>query len=301
MPANRPSAMTYLCRFADAVSRLARQRGLLRLAAAGAATLALGGMDQAGDVQLGLSDFAQGRFAEAYQDWRAAASAGDARGALYVGVLYDSGLGVVQDEVAAMAWYRRAAERGSAAGMFNVGVLYDSGLGVPRDPEQAAAWYDRAAALGFPRAEYNLALLYESGTGVPRDPARARALFHKAAEHGLTAARIHLASLGEHLAGAATRPATDDMADFERAQQLFIRRGASEATQAAALFRKAAEHHNAYAEYDLGYCYEHGIGLPADPAQAYAWYRRAITDAADSSIRKIAETSASSLQATLNR
>ena len=54
------------------------------------------------DIDAGLSDFRQGRFAEALQDWSKAAAAGDARGYLYIGVLYDTGLGVPQDYRQAM-------------------------------------------------------------------------------------------------------------------------------------------------------------------------------------------------------
>ena len=42
-------------------------------------------------VDRGLAEFRQSRFAEAYQSWRGAADAGDARGSLYLGVLFDTG------------------------------------------------------------------------------------------------------------------------------------------------------------------------------------------------------------------
>ena len=125
----------------------------------------------AGHTSQGLAEFKQGRFAEAFQEWSSAAEAGDARGALYVGVLYDTGLGVPQDYNQAMAWYRRASDAGSPAGAFNVGVLYDAGIGVGKDPAQAAAWYSLAAKRGFGRAEYNLGMLYETGEAASRSSA----------------------------------------------------------------------------------------------------------------------------------
>ena len=45
-------------------------------------------------INSGLDNFRSGRFAEALQDWRQAAANGDPNGSVYVGVLYDSGLGV---------------------------------------------------------------------------------------------------------------------------------------------------------------------------------------------------------------
>ena len=240
----------------------------------------------------GLTEFRQGRFAEALHDWQQAADAGDARAALYVGVLYDSGLGVPQDARQAMAWYRRAAAAGSAPGAFNVGVLYDAGQGVPQDASQAATWYARAAAQGFARAQYNLALMYEAGSGVPRSTARAIALYTSAARGGISAARAHLETLGHPFAEPAQKPAEDSMQDFRRAQQILLNRGAAEAGEMAGLFRRAADKHNPLAEYDLAYCYEHGMGVAADHAQAQLWYRRAVVDTPEGSLRAIAEAGA---------
>ncbi len=213
-----------------------------------------------------------------------------------MGVLYDTGQGVSQDPAKALAWYRRAAEAGSPAGAFNVGVFYDSGLGMQPDEEQAAFWYGRAASEGFARAEYNLALLYEEGAGVPKNRERAVALFRQAAAQGLTAARAHLASLGQRFVGPASKPAQDAMTDFQRAQDILLNRGPAEAAQVAALFHRAADRHNAVAEYDLGYCYEHGVGVPADRTQAVDWYHRAAADTRDDALRGIAKASAAKLE-----
>ncbi len=266
-----------------------------RLAVLGAAGLLLAslGMPARADTAAGLADFQNGRFAEAFQQWTGAAAAGDSRGALFVGVLYDTGLGVGQSYRQALDWYRRAADAGNAAGMFNVGVMYDAGRGVAQDPAQAASWYERAAAKGFGRAEYNLALLYQAGVGVRASRTRAIQLFKRAVDHGVTAAQGHLQQLGVRQPGqpntaASARGADAAMAEFQQAQQLLLARGPADAAQAADLFRRAAKRGNALAEYDYGYCYEHGLGVPRDPAQAYAWYQRAVSHATDEAVRSIA-------------
>ncbi len=266
-------------------------RGLLL----GAALALACGLADPTDVSEGLTDFSAGRFAEALTDWQAAAQAGDPAGDLYIGVMYDSGQGVEQDYAQALTWYKRAAEAGSAAGAFNVGVFYDNGLGVDQDQREAAIWYGRAAAGGFARAQYNLALLEEQGDGVPRNRAKAIGLFRQAAAQGLTAARAHLAALGQRYAGAPVKPPDDSMADFQHAQDVLLSRGAAESASMAALFRRAAERHNAVAEYDLGYCYEHGVGVAADVSQADIWYQRAVADAHDSPLHDIAKQSAAKL------
>ncbi len=269
---------------------------LARAAASAAAVSVLAAASPAGDIGRGLLEWQRGRPAEAFVHWQAAALAGDARGALFIGTLFDTGQGVAEDGRQAMAWYAKAAELGSAAGAFNVGVLYDAGQGAPENPQAAASWYARAAAGGFGRAAYNLALMYEAGTGVPADQARARSLYRMAASRGITAARAHLASF-ERTGIPVTRPPEDPAAQaFQQAQTVLLSRGPGDAARMVALFRQAAEQHNPLAEYDLGYCYQRGMGLPPDAAQALAFYRRAAADAAEPSVRSIAQAGIDSLK-----
>jgi TPR repeat protein len=250
---------------------------------------------QASTVTAGLADFRQGRFSEAFQAWNQAATAGDARGALYIGVLYDSGLGVAQSYQQAMSWYRRASALGNAAGSFNVGVMYDAGLGVAKSPAQAAIWYARAARQGSARAGYNLAMLYETGTGVAKNRAKAVALYQRAAGQGIAAARTHLSALKKPAPAAVPEQPDESMQKFTEAQQLLISRGAAESARMVGLFRRAADQHNPLAEYDLGYCYETGMGTPRDAAKAYDLYRRAAADAHDQSLRSLAQAGADNL------
>jgi TPR repeat protein len=244
----------------------------------------------------GMAAFREGQYAEALLAWEQAAASGDARAALLVGVLFDTGEGVAPDAAMAMQWYRRAAEAGNAAGMFNVAVMYDAGRAVPQDRPLAASWYQRAADHGYGRAAFNLALMYEAGDGVPRDPARAIALFRLAAAHGIVAARVHLPGAIQR-AAALGAPGGDDTAlqEFRQAQRVLVSRGIGEASHAVELFRRAAENHNVLAEYDLAYCYEHGIGVPADRFQAYVWYRRAAVETTSAPLRAIAQTGARGL------
>ena len=41
--------------------------------------------------------------------------------------MYDSGLGVPEDDVEAAEWFRKAAEQGYAGGQCNLGVMYAEG------------------------------------------------------------------------------------------------------------------------------------------------------------------------------
>lgn len=77
------------------------------------------------------------------------------------------------DYAAEVAIVRPLAEKGYAFAQFNLGVLYDRGQGVPQDDALAMQWYQKAAEQGLPQAQVNLAIMYEEGQGVPVDTVRA--------------------------------------------------------------------------------------------------------------------------------
>ncbi|MDG2075011.1 MAG: tetratricopeptide repeat protein, partial [Arenicellales bacterium] len=58
----------------------------------------------------------------------------------------------------AVAWYQGLAEKGDAASQFYLGMLYQKGLGVEQDNQVALEWLEKAAAQGDARAIHALAL-----------------------------------------------------------------------------------------------------------------------------------------------
>jgi uncharacterized protein len=52
----------------------------------------------------------------------------------------------------ALRWYRKAAEQGYARAQNNLGVMYDNGEGVLQDDVTARMWFTLAAAIGFNEA-----------------------------------------------------------------------------------------------------------------------------------------------------
>jgi TPR repeat protein len=261
-----------------------------------AGSLAMAPHPARADTAAGLAQFGAGRFAEAVVSWRDAAEAGDATAALYLGALNDTGVGVPQDFGQALDWYKRAGAAGNVVGMFDAAVMYDAGRGTPANLAIAAQWYAMAAAKGYGRAEYNLAMLRETGAGVPADREQAVRLYRAAAGHGVDAARMKLRGLGEPYSGDVRHPPNEPrsadgsgMAAFRRAQQALLSRDPAAASAAAALFRQAALQGNPLAQYDLGYCYEHGLGLPVDKSEAVRWYRAAASQAPNGAMKEIAE------------
>ena len=77
---------------------------------------------------------------------RVKANAGDAGAQNYLGFAYDSGQGVPQDSVQAVAWYRKAAEQGYDMAQRDLGYAYEHGQGVPQDYVEAHKWRNLAAS-----------------------------------------------------------------------------------------------------------------------------------------------------------
>ena len=95
-----------------------------------------------------------------------------------------------------VAALRKQAQAGDASAQNNLGVMYEDGTGVPQDDTQAVAWYRKAADQGDASAQYNLGLMYANGTGVPQDDTQAVAWTRKAADQGNASAQANLGEIG---------------------------------------------------------------------------------------------------------
>ncbi|MBK8182595.1 MAG: sel1 repeat family protein [Candidatus Competibacteraceae bacterium] len=73
------------------------------------------------------------------------------------------------DYTAELGIVRPLAEKGYPFAQFNLGVLYDEGKGVPEDNAKAMEWYRKAAEVGYSKAQINLGIMYEQGEGVAAD------------------------------------------------------------------------------------------------------------------------------------
>jgi hypothetical protein len=113
-----------------------------------------------------------------------------------LGVCYERGTGVVQDEAEAVRWYRLAADQGNARAQVNLGVRYQNGTGVAQDAAEAVRWYRLAADQGHAEAQYNVGTVYQNGAGVPQDSAEAARWFRLAADQGNALALAAVAQLG---------------------------------------------------------------------------------------------------------
>ncbi len=89
------------------------------------------------------------------------------------------------DYEAAMKELRPLAEQGHPKAQYNLGVMYQLGLGVPQDDQEAAQWCRLAAEQGHAGAQVLLATMYHLGQGVPRDDVLAHMWVTLAAAQGI--------------------------------------------------------------------------------------------------------------------
>ena len=102
----------------------------------------------------------------AYKEFLAAAENGHADSQFNVGLMYEQGIGIAQDEKEAVVWYGKSAAQGNSAAQYNLGVLYENGRGTEIDYEKANEWYRKASLQGDALAIGNLGMLYVRGQGV---------------------------------------------------------------------------------------------------------------------------------------
>jgi len=143
-------------------------RGMRRIAATPAVAIAL--LFSAGVAWADYDDdwaaLERGDYATALKEWRPLAEQGVARAQYNLGIMYDNGRGVPENDAEAVKWYRKAAEQGVADAQYNLGVTYEVGQVVPQSYAEAAKWFRKAAEQGYAKAQYNLGLMHADGTGV---------------------------------------------------------------------------------------------------------------------------------------
>jgi hypothetical protein len=77
-----------------------------------------------------------------------AAMKGDAKAQNRLGVFYEIGASVEQNDEEAVKWFRMAADQGHGEALFNLGEMYEQGRGVPKNIQEAIALYKKSCAAG---------------------------------------------------------------------------------------------------------------------------------------------------------
>jgi TPR repeat protein len=115
----------------------------------------------------------KGDFKTALDELRPLAAKNDPNAQFLLGMLYDAGKGVAQDQSVAASWYRKAAKQNHLLAQVYLGALLYSGQGVKQNYAEAARWFRTAADSGDDLAQFYLGSMYSSGKGVKQDDSTA--------------------------------------------------------------------------------------------------------------------------------
>ena len=89
---------------------------------------------------------------------------GNADAQYNLGIMYASGLGVIQDYNEAVKWFRLSSSQGNAQAQKIYGLMYASGRGVTQDYVRAHMWLNISASSGDKNAEANLDIVAKKMT-----------------------------------------------------------------------------------------------------------------------------------------
>ena len=153
--------------------------------------------------EAGLAAAQAGEWQKAWDIWKPLADAGDARAQSNIGVMYDNGEAVAEDDAEAVRWFRLSAEGGFAPGQANLGKMYFNGNGVAQNYTTALHWYQAAARQGLGQAQMALVQAYYEGNGASPDHAKAYMWMSIAAGSGYAAAADNLADFEARIGKAA--------------------------------------------------------------------------------------------------
>ena len=134
--------------------------------------------------QQGFQATERGDYQTAFKLWLPLAEQGDVNAQYNLGIMYDNGRGVKQDDFEAVKWFRKAAELGHANAQSNFGVAYSTGRGVRQDDVEAVKWFKKAAGNGGKEVQRKLGLSYLVGRGIQKDRILAKEWFGKACDNG---------------------------------------------------------------------------------------------------------------------
>jgi len=120
----------------------------------------------------------------------------DSDAAHEMAVIYEYGRhGVEIDVVAAAEWFERAAKQGNVESMVELGLCYELGAGVEQNDEEALDWYRKAANLGNESAKFSVGEIFEEARGVPQSDAEACLWYYRAAQSGCQDSKFALRRL----------------------------------------------------------------------------------------------------------
>jgi uncharacterized protein len=132
------------------------------------------------------------QYQNAYKWFTIAADKGLDIAQYYVGLCYENGLGVQQNDKEAFQSYMTAAKQNNADAECKVGTCYQRGIGIKQNMEIAVYWWSISASKGNTDAQGMLGISYLNGYGVTQDYSMAIKYLNKASEKNNAIAQNNL-------------------------------------------------------------------------------------------------------------
>ncbi len=221
-----------------------------------------------------------------------------------IGYLYENGLGVEKNEQEAIMWYQKAADNGCPYGLKNLAHCYYDGIGVDTDYEEAFDLFQQLAEdieisedaewqeVYF--AQYMLGYMCENGLGGENDMNDALFWYATAASNGQENAEARLIELAQesmetlYITANQFYDGKEEEKDLDIAFLLYKTIGEN---SVAKNNRELAQ--IAYAQYSVGWMYEHGESTDVDTDTAKYWYQTAADNGNEDAANRLEEINGS--------
>ena len=115
------------------------------------------------EMSKGMYYLSTKEYTTALASFKTAAEKGELEAMVYLGVMYQDGLGTQKDLAKAFQYYKKAAELGSPEGMYYLGLMYFNGEHVQENASSAFVWFEKAAEKKIPEANYVMSRAYYFG------------------------------------------------------------------------------------------------------------------------------------------
>jgi len=148
-----------------------------------------------GLYERGIELVEQKSYEKALKAFKLGAKTGDLNAMTALGIMYITGVGVIQNDVKGFKYVQDAANKSHPKAQYTLGAIYYLGAGVSIDFNKAFSWISLSADQGYADAQHNLAQMYEAGEGVLQNFEQAYEYYLKAARNGNLDSQIKVAQM----------------------------------------------------------------------------------------------------------
>ncbi|GBC03724.1 hypothetical protein RclHR1_05290012 [Rhizophagus clarus] len=188
---------------------------------------------------------------------------------------YLNGKGVEKDERKAFELYKEAAKKGYRWAYDKLVYCYQNGKGVEKNKSKIFELYKEAEKKGYDWAKCDLSECYHNGKGVKRDKRKAFEMYKEAAENGYIWAYNKLGDCYKNGIGVEK----DESKAFELYKEVIEKKDFL--IYINKYYKRSANQEYLNTQFQLGYCYDKGIGIEVNKTKAFELYNIVVAEKED--------------------